>query len=117
RLHISGDFYSTEYIKKWCEIARRNKHITFLAFTRAWRVEELRKELLSLLKLKNFVLYLSTDMTTEKPPESFIKRGAFEAGIDKTYYKPAKECSKRYMCSECLHCFKRKGHIFFSTKD
>lgn len=40
RIHASGDFYSLEYYFIWSSIARRNPHITFLAYTRNVEVLE-----------------------------------------------------------------------------
>ncbi|RLJ03349.1 MAG: hypothetical protein DRP11_00970 [Candidatus Aenigmatarchaeota archaeon] len=109
RLHTSGDFYSAEYIRSWYEIAKKNRRITFLAYTKSWRVPELANELRELAKLKNFVVYASTDETTGPPPEDML-----EAGVKKTYKKPAKACVKRKaICSSCLYCFKGKGNVAF----
>lgn len=34
RIHDSGDFYSAEYYKAWCEIAIRSPHVFFYAYTK-----------------------------------------------------------------------------------
>ena len=109
RVHVTGDFYSRSYIKAWREIARRNRRITFLAYTRAWRVPELLEELRELAKERNFIVYASTDETTGEPPEDFL-----EAGIERCYRKPFKVCQKqRMICSSCLYCFKGAGNVAF----
>ena len=35
RIHESGDFYSTEYFKKWCDIARAFPDFKFYAYTKS----------------------------------------------------------------------------------
>ena len=42
RVHVSGDFFSAEYARKWFEIARQCKRTTFYAYTRSWRVPACR---------------------------------------------------------------------------
>lgn len=34
RIHASGDFYDVQYYEKWIEIAKRNPHISFYAYTK-----------------------------------------------------------------------------------
>ena len=35
RIHDSGDFYSTEYLNKWVQIANDNKEVIFYAYTKS----------------------------------------------------------------------------------
>jgi len=55
RIHESGDFYSVEYFLKWCEIARRNPSVLFLAYTR-------NPEVCRFPRPRNFRLIFSLDM-------------------------------------------------------
>jgi hypothetical protein len=74
RIHPAGDFYSVHYIKKWIRIARRCSSTVFYAYTRAWRRPELLAALLELNKLKNVMLWWSTDRDTVqidgRPPQA-----------------------------------------------
>lgn len=67
RIHVSGDFYSTEYIQKWIKIVRARTDIQFYAYTRSWRDPKLRKYLTVLGRLKNFTLNLSYDVESGIP--------------------------------------------------
>ncbi|AFA38112.1 hypothetical protein Pogu_0085 [Pyrobaculum oguniense TE7] len=55
RLHVSGDFYSVEYLEKWAEVARREPSRVFYTYTKSFglvrRVEAPR----------NLVIHLSAD--------------------------------------------------------
>lgn len=35
RIHVSGDFYSQEYLDAWCKVARKHPTITFYAYTKS----------------------------------------------------------------------------------
>lgn len=61
RVHVSGDFYSVAYIKKWYRIVRDSPDVTFFAYTRSWRLPAMRQELLRLAALPNFFLWWSVD--------------------------------------------------------
>lgn len=39
RIHDSGDFYSHEYYRKWCEIAKQLPNIIFYAYTKALDID------------------------------------------------------------------------------
>ena len=58
RMHESGDFYSTDYIYKWYEIAILNPQITFYTYTK--RDDLFTKELLS-EKPENLTITFSID--------------------------------------------------------
>ena len=53
RLHDSGDFYSTEYYAKWCEICSSFPMKTFYAYTKSLSIIDIE------LKPKNLVLIQS----------------------------------------------------------
>lgn len=77
RVHVAGDFYSPEYIDKWCEIASRNPRVRFFAYTRSWRVEECLPNLIQLRNCDNFSLWWSVDRETGTPP--------FVSGVRRAY--------------------------------
>lgn len=69
RVHVSGDFYSEDYTRKWIQIARNTPGTLFYAYTRSWRGGgvKLLEALLELSKLPNFRLNISTDQDTGIP--------------------------------------------------
>jgi len=108
RLHVSGDFYSPEYARKWLEIGERMPDTTFYVYTKAWitfkddrdtadvgmtaaEVNELNAKIMDVLKLvnelPNFQVLLSTDDTTGPVPPELLDQGFKEAGIGFTYAK------------------------------
>lgn len=69
RVHCSGDFYSVEYVRRWCEIVRRSPRTTFFAYTRSWRTKRLQKDLRRLARMRNFQMWLSFDRSMLPPPK------------------------------------------------
>ncbi len=67
RIHVSGDFYSAEYVGKWMEIIRQCPGVRFYAYTRSWRVAEIRPELVQLSHLRNVRLWFSCDSESGTP--------------------------------------------------
>lgn len=84
RIHVSGDFFSAEYIQKWIRIAASRKDVTFYCYTRSWRNAELLPHILALNALENVNVNLSLDSDTGIPSfegaEDF--RWAFLTGND-----------------------------------
>jgi len=68
RIHVSGDFYDVEYIRKWIEIVRKSPRQQFFAYTRSWRVEEMLPELVALAGMDNFQMWWSIDRETGPAP-------------------------------------------------
>lgn len=68
RLHVSGDFYSAAYVRKWAAVAAACPGVRFFAYTRSWRVPAVRRELARLARLPNFRLWYSCDKETGLPP-------------------------------------------------
>jgi len=77
RVHVSGDFYSPDYIRKWVEVAQNLKNVQFYAYTRSWRVEELLIPLLKLGAVPNMQLWWSMDRDDSAAP--------YIAGIRRAY--------------------------------
>src|SRR5262249_20087030 len=59
RIHVAGDFFSPEYVRKWVRVARRCPKTTFYAYTRSWRVPEIVPALAELAALENVRLWYS----------------------------------------------------------
>lgn len=76
RIHVSGDFYSQRYIRKWRQIVRRLPWVRFYAYTRSWRVPRLVNELEALASLPTVSIWLSADAQTGMPP----KKWSWQAG-------------------------------------
>ena len=73
RIHVSGDFYSNEYIQSWIEIVKNNPDVKFYAYTRSWAVSYLRFKLRELGMLPNFKLWLSRDKEMINIPASMAE--------------------------------------------
>jgi hypothetical protein len=69
RVHVSGDFFSADYARKWVAVARRCPRTRFYAYTRSWRVEDVRPVLLELAALRNVRLWFSCDAETGVPAD------------------------------------------------
>lgn len=67
RIHVSGDFYSCEYVDKWNEIVKKCANTKFFVFTRSWRIPEIREKLVQLSKNSNITIWLSCDDETGIP--------------------------------------------------
>jgi hypothetical protein len=75
RIHVAGDFYSTKYIKKWQTIIPRSRNVTFLVYTRSWRIKEMKPALLKLAKLPNLHMWWSADKDTVAKGEPPLEIG------------------------------------------
>lgn len=104
RIHASGDFYSQEYLDKWCAIAEQCKDTTFYSYTKSF--------MLCFKKIpSNFILRMSIDDTTvAKIPSGFSLAIYIPKGgkAPKTAYICPGNC--RY----CNFCYRsKKGNVAF----
>jgi len=104
RIHVSGDFYSREYIDCWREIIASRQRTKFWAYTRSWVIPKLVDPLARLRALPNMHLFASTDETMPAPPDdwpvAFIESDARAAGM------PCKhQYNRADSCLDCGHCF------------
>lgn len=67
RIHVSGDFFHPDYVRKWLEIAVRRPDVTFYAYTRSWRIPEIWEQIKILHALRNVNVNLSVDDETGAP--------------------------------------------------
>ena len=90
RIHISGDFYSAEYIKKWTAIitavneklGHRGEFCTFYFYTRSWRIPKLLPHIRTLGRLPHVHAWLSADRTSGTPPKVKWARVAYMSASD-----------------------------------
>lgn len=81
RVHVSGDYYSSEYIRKWKQIAGSTP-VQFYSYTRSWRVPELLPDLMQLSTLPNMHLWWSLDKDASDAPYISGIRRAYMAVND-----------------------------------
>jgi hypothetical protein len=131
RLHVSGDFYSPQYIRRWTDIVRACPETVFYGYTRSWSVPELARPLWVLAREPNMQLWLSTDRSMPWPPRWSSAWIAWMAETDedrpprpvdlvfrvqrKTVCKTVGKnpvcrydwgVKPRVTCSECKRCFR-----------
>jgi hypothetical protein len=61
RIHVSGDFYSVEYTRKWHTIVAACPDARFFAYTRSWAVDAMLYDLIQLSRFPNMALWWSVD--------------------------------------------------------
>lgn len=115
RLHVSGDFWSEDYIKSWIEICAAFPQTQFWTYTRTWMVSELLSPLNQLRSLSNIKIFASTDPTIPLPPHGW--RVAF---LDKDQRAQGLKCPQQEgllrSCLKCGYCFrKEKGNVIFKV--
>jgi hypothetical protein len=67
RLHVGGDFYSSEYAHKWLCVMRRLPQVRFYFYTRSWRNEAIALLLDRMATLPNCRAWYSCDHETSVP--------------------------------------------------
>lgn len=82
RIHVAGDFDSVGYIQDWVKIVRRARNVSFLAYTRSWRVAELLPALMELAAQPRMSLWFSEDRDSGPAPTSPKTRRAYMAMDD-----------------------------------
>jgi hypothetical protein len=132
RVHVSGDFYSAEYVRAWIAIAKRSPRTLFFCYTRSWRIDSIRKALEELKALPNFVLNYSCDKETGVPDAEWtaymsvddsdtpavpvdmvfrVKRNTKQVKMGGVKVCPPEigaGFGKGVTCGACRLCFKRK---------
>ena len=69
RIHVAGDFYNRQYIKRWLKIVRSCPDVKFYAYTRSWAKVEFLDLLIELGREPNMTLYFSWDRSMSFPPK------------------------------------------------
>jgi len=73
RIHVSGDFFSPSYVKRWVAIAKARPDVTFYAYTRSWRIPAIWNAIRKLHALPNVNVNLSVDDETGAPHTKLMK--------------------------------------------
>lgn len=81
RVHVSGDYYSAEYIRKWRQIVSQTS-VQFYSYTRSWRVSRLLPELMQLSAAPNMHMWWSLDKDASDAPYVSGIRRAYMAADD-----------------------------------
>lgn len=133
RIHVSGDFYSANYARKWLAIIRANPDVYFFTYTRSWRVRSIRPYLRAMSRLPNCKLLLSCDRETGLPPRSYhldrlpiawmalddqdvpprpvrvvfrVRRQTVQKKMGNSVVCPAENgTGQEVHCLQCRHCF------------
>jgi hypothetical protein len=110
RVHVDGDFYNAEYIRKWIRIVKALPDFQFYAYTKSWRVAKLLPVLNELRRLPNMIMRASTDESTQKPPAGWL-----EAGINECLTSPKSYTCHFYdnkiKCDTCRVCGTKEKSI------
>ena len=135
RIHVSGDFFSVEYVEMWTRIVAACDRTTFWAYTRSWRIPELLPALNRLRALPNINMLASFDPTMEAPPRDWRWAGIFgdpRLNRPKTLLCPAqvgapedwsalrqgkKPPLNRNNCRDCGWCWTKAGASGLSRRD
>lgn len=116
RIHgVSGDFYSSNYIKQWIKIVSSLPNVKFYSYTRSYRIIKLLPYLEELKKLKNVTLFASVDNHINI---SEIPKNWRIAWLETDNRKKGEFCieqTKDIKCEQCKYCFngKKQGDVIF----
>lgn len=61
RIHVAGDFYDADYVRKWSAIVKRSPRVRFYGYTRSWRIAALALALEELAACRAMRLWYSFD--------------------------------------------------------
>ncbi len=110
RIHESGDFYSAEYFRKWCEIARAFPDFKFYAYTKSLDFVIENKELIPDNFTVRFSIFPDTDR--EQIKKCFKHKIPFYAAVKNIRAKTLKLdfiCDCSVGCGGCAcQCEKKK---------
>lgn len=115
RIHVSGDFWSADYIQSWITICKAFPQTQFWAYTRSWTIPDLSPGLETLRALNNVQLFASTDPLMRHPPPDW--RSAF---VDRNPKAKGMLCPQQQgtidSCLDCGYCFSEKsGDVIFKV--
>jgi hypothetical protein len=105
RLHVVGDFYSTEYIEKWIDIANSLLGVIFFGSTRSWRCDHLSPTLIQFRDLDNVFIKASIDITDDLDP---VRDGWWVWSVEGEGTPCPHDYGNVSSCAECRRCFMLK---------
>lgn len=105
RLHVIGDFYNEEYVRKWIEIATDLENVIFFGSTRTWRCGFLGEVLKDFRDMPNVFIKASTDGTDTLDPTIV---GWRVWSIDGAGDPCPHDYSIVQDCSDCGRCWKQR---------
>lgn len=106
RFNVAGDFFSYEYLAACCEIAKRNKKVKFLAFTKQYDIAY--KAINKGIVPKNFNIVFSAWLDFMPENTGLVPVAYFDDGAHKELIDPnAKKCNGN--CMNCKKCFNLKA--------
>lgn len=111
RIHAAGDFGSVAYIRMWITLAKKNPHVVMFAYTRSWRIPELRRELNKLRRLPNVTLWASVDVDTGPAPRNWhtaeLRDDWSDTGVrcPEQVYRETSGAHGRPHCESCRLCW------------
>lgn len=101
RLHVIGDFYSEEYVRKWMKIAENCPRVVFRTTTKR---RDLKDAILELHSLPNFHIRESLDPSRTKPVMNLPVAVVNTLDIARDLFNCIQDCRK------CKHtCWKIKN--------
>jgi hypothetical protein len=116
RIHSSGDFFSSNYIKFWLRIINQTPHVKYWAYTRSWVIPELMADLTELKSAPNLQLFASWDNTMPISPDGWRTSVVYtenEILHNKGIICP-EQSGKSPNCATCNYCIaKNNGDIYF----
>lgn len=106
RVHVTGDFYSDEYVRKWIRIAANCPQTLFRTTTKR---RDLRAAILELHSLPNFNIRESLDPSRSEPAMGLPIAAIETLEIAADFFRCARDCRKcGYVCwrqKESSYCF------------
>lgn len=115
RIHVSGDFFSTQYIQEWIKIIKTCPQTKFYAYTHSWNNPELLPILNKLKALPNMQLFASIDPNSIPPKKIHSWRKAYIGS--RKGAKPCTHDQKKTVCALCGFCWNTtKGSLYFKQK-
>jgi len=109
RVHVSGDFFSQEYLEKWYEIARKNPKQVFYCYTKSISLNFWGRP-------NNLIIYLSDDKLKLQDHYSRFD-GVATISFDKKRIKGFTLCRHQVdgtNCAYCGLCMTKHNRIYFN---
>lgn len=104
RIHSSGDFFTVDYIQWWLKIVRSRPEVSFWAYTRSWRLPELRGALEELRQQPNVQLFASWDASMPQTPPGWRIAFVDSAASSGSFLSCPEEQIGGPQCASCGFC-------------